>query len=82
MKTKESLFFSVLYLLNSSKNRAITDITHLKLEVNEMVKDPVCKMDVDEKKAKFKSDYNGKAYYFCSATCKTSFDKNPTKYIK
>jgi YHS domain-containing protein len=45
-----------------------------------MAKDPVCGMMVDEKKAKFKSDYNGKTYYFCAPTCKTTFDKNPTKY--
>jgi YHS domain-containing protein len=45
-----------------------------------MAKDPVCGMVVDEKKAKFKSDYKGKTYYFCAPTCKTTFDKNPTKY--
>ena len=46
-----------------------------------MTKDPVCGMMVDEKKAKFKSDYNGKAYYFCAASCKTTFDKNPSKFV-
>ena len=45
-----------------------------------MAKDPVCGMMVDEKKAKFKSDYNGKTFYFCAATCKSTFDKNPLKY--
>jgi len=45
-----------------------------------MAIDPVCKMKVDEKKAKFKSEYQGKTYYFCSAQCKTDFDKNPKKY--
>ncbi|MGQ9718365.1 MAG: YHS domain-containing protein [Nitrososphaerales archaeon] len=47
-----------------------------------MAKDPICGMDVDEKKAKLKSDYKGKTYYFCSTTCKLTFDKNPGKYIK
>jgi YHS domain-containing protein len=47
-----------------------------------MVKDPVCKMDVNEKTAKLKSDYNDKTYYFCSSSCKTNFDKNPSKYVK
>lgn len=46
-----------------------------------MTKDPVCGMNVDEKTAKFKSNYNGKAYYFCAQSCKTTFDKNPTKYV-
>ena len=45
-----------------------------------MAKDPVCGMMVDEKKAKFKSDYNGKAFYFCAASCKATFDKDPAKY--
>jgi YHS domain-containing protein len=47
-----------------------------------MAKDPVCKMEVTEKTAKFKSEYKGTAYYFCSPSCKTTFDKNPAKYVK
>jgi Cu+-exporting ATPase len=31
-----------------------------------MVKDPVCGMNVDEKTANLKSEYMGKAYYFCN----------------
>jgi YHS domain-containing protein len=45
-----------------------------------MAKDPVCGMMVDEKKAKFKSDYNGKTFYFCAASCKATFDKTPAKF--
>jgi len=45
-----------------------------------MAKDPVCSMIVDEKKAKFKSDYNGKTFYFCAASCKATFDKSPAKF--
>jgi YHS domain-containing protein len=43
--------------------------------------DPVCKMTVDEKTAKFKSDYKGKTYYFCAPGCKKSFDKKTKKYL-
>ena len=46
-----------------------------------MAIDPVCKMKVDEKKAKFKSEYQGKAYYFCSAQCKKELEENPKKYV-
>jgi len=46
-----------------------------------MAKDPVCGMMVDEKKARFKSEYMGRTYYFCNQSCKTTFDKNPTKYV-
>ncbi|MGB9856976.1 MAG: YHS domain-containing protein [Dictyoglomaceae bacterium] len=46
-----------------------------------MAKDPVCGMEVDEKKAVATSEYKGKIYYFCSKACKTAFDKDPEKYI-
>lgn len=44
------------------------------------VKDPVCGMDVDPATAAYKSEYKGQTYYFCSAGCKKSFDKEPEKY--
>ncbi|MGB8656588.1 MAG: YHS domain-containing protein [Candidatus Zixiibacteriota bacterium] len=46
-----------------------------------MAKDPVCKMDVDEKTAKLKSEHKGKTYYFCAPGCKKAFDQNPEKYV-
>ncbi len=46
-----------------------------------MVKDPVCGMNVDEKKATDKSLYQGRTYYFCSPGCKQAFDKEPQKYV-
>jgi len=46
-----------------------------------MAIDPVCKMEVDEKTAKFKSEYKGKTYYFCAPGCKKEFDDNHEKYI-
>lgn len=46
-----------------------------------MAIDPVCKMEVDEKKAAATSEYKGKKYYFCAPGCKKSFDQNPEKYL-
>jgi len=46
-----------------------------------MAKDPVCGMDVDEKSAAGKSEYQGTTYYFCSPGCKQAFDKEPEKYV-
>jgi len=46
-----------------------------------MAIDLVCKMEVDEKTAKYKSDYKSKTYFFCAAGCKKSFDANPEKYL-
>jgi YHS domain-containing protein len=45
-----------------------------------MAIDPICKMKVDEKNAKYTSVYEGKTYYFCAPGCKKEFDKNPKKY--
>ena len=47
-----------------------------------MAIDPVCKMTVDEKTAKHKTDYKGKTYYFCAPGCKIAFEENPEKYLK
>ena len=46
-----------------------------------MAKDVVCGMEIDEKKAAGKSEYKGQTYYFCSAGCKKTFDKEPEKYV-
>jgi Cu+-exporting ATPase len=48
----------------------------------DMAKDPVCGMEVNEKKAAGKSEYKGKVYYFCAPGCKKAFDENPQKYVK
>lgn len=45
-----------------------------------MAIDPICKMEVDEKTAQYKSEYNGKTYFFCAPGCKKTFDENPDKY--
>ena len=47
-----------------------------------MERDVVCGMQVDQSKAAGTSQYNGKTYYFCSNSCKTNFDADPTRYAK
>jgi len=44
-------------------------------------KDPVCGMLVDESGAKYVSDYRGQSYYFCCASCKQAFDRQPETYL-
>lgn len=46
-----------------------------------MVKDPVCKMVLDEGKASFSTEYKGERYYFCGAGCKERFEKGPEKFL-
>lgn len=45
-----------------------------------MAKDPVCGMEVDEKKAAATSEYRGVTYYFCATGCKRTFDQDLEKY--
>ena len=47
-----------------------------------MAIDPICKMEIEDKKAKATSEYKGKKYYFCATGCKATFDKNPDKYTE
>ena len=45
-----------------------------------MAKDPICGMFVDESKPPFKSEYQGRMFYFCSSGCKNTFEKDPQRY--
>jgi YHS domain-containing protein len=45
-----------------------------------VTKDPVCGMEVDEKKARRTSTFNGRTYHFCSDSCKKRFDDDPGKF--
>ena len=47
-----------------------------------MKRDPVCNMEVDERSAAGRSQYQGQTYYFCSDGCKEKFDNNPQQYAK
>jgi Cu+-exporting ATPase len=42
--------------------------------------DPACGMKVETATAEYRSFRNGNAYYFCSAGCKESFDKDSTRF--
>jgi xanthine dehydrogenase accessory factor len=44
-------------------------------------KDPICGMTVNVEKAKYKSEFRDQWFYFCCASCKQSFDKQPEKYV-
>jgi uncharacterized membrane protein YraQ (UPF0718 family)/YHS domain-containing protein len=47
----------------------------------QLVRDPVCGMSVDPDHAEYRSVQEGKTYYFCSAGCMETFDKDPGKYV-
>lgn len=74
---------SVTVVSNSLRLRAFKPFRSEKIMEGgeKMAIDPVCKMEVDEKKAAATSDYKGKKYYFCAKSCKKAFDQNPEKYL-
>jgi uncharacterized membrane protein YraQ (UPF0718 family)/YHS domain-containing protein len=45
-----------------------------------LVHDPVCGMSVDPATATEKVEYAGATYYFCSAGCRSTFEKDPARY--
>jgi Cu+-exporting ATPase len=47
----------------------------------EMVKDPVCGMNINAAAAAGSSEYEGVTYYFCAVGCKEAFDAEPSKYV-
>jgi YHS domain-containing protein len=54
-----------------------------KHESHGTVKDLICGMDVDPNSPHtLKSEHGGKTYYFCSDSCKKSFESNPGQYAQ
>lgn len=50
------------------------------LVAGELVKDPVCGMEIDPASAAGSSKYERQTHYFCNLKCKESFDAEPEKY--
>jgi len=46
------------------------------------LRDPVCGAVLDEKTAKFRINFEGETYYFCSVICKKKFKRHPNKFVK
>jgi YHS domain-containing protein len=64
-----------------SHSHAVAAVPGEKMERERVAIDPVCGMSVDTEHAEYRSFQKGDTYYFCSAGCKETFDKNPGKYI-
>jgi len=45
-----------------------------------MATDPVCGMEVDERKSDYESTHAGKKFYFCSQECRDKFEDNPNQF--
>ena len=44
-------------------------------------KDPICGMNVSIANARYKAEFEGKTFYFCCASCKQTFEREPTRYL-
>ena len=43
--------------------------------------DPVCGMAVKQQNGPLVFKYDDSLFYFCAESCRTNFEKNPTKYL-
>lgn len=48
--------------------------------INQQARDPICGMSVDTSKAKYKTEYQGKWFYFCCGGCLQKFAANPQAF--
>lgn len=53
----------------------------IKIASTQMVKDPVCGMDVDPESAAGSYEYQGETYFFCNPYCLEKFKAEPAKYL-
>jgi YHS domain-containing protein len=75
----------VLCQLLGSRRKLGESLSTLALHIpqgNEMPRDPVCGLVLDEKTARFKIKHEGETYYFCTSVCKKRFKRNPDKFVK
>ncbi|MFZ5481151.1 MAG: YHS domain-containing protein [Myxococcota bacterium] len=50
-------------------------------DVIDTVKDPVCGMEVDPRKAAAWRERRGRTFHFCSTVCAKSFDEDPERFV-
>lgn len=46
-----------------------------------VVRDPVCGMEINLENAEERSEYEGEVFYFCSDQCRNRFDEEPGKFV-
>ncbi len=81
--SEEEIAVSILAeIVQLSRSQAIEQsdlaVSH---EENQEAKDPICGMTVEIETALYKSESDGKAFYFCCGACKQTFDSQPDKYL-
>jgi xanthine dehydrogenase accessory factor len=77
--TPEEIALSILAEIVQRRPRAST-IEEARPAPAEAI-DPVCGMAVEIATARYVAAHAGQTYYFCSAGCKRSFEKEPSQYL-
>jgi xanthine dehydrogenase accessory factor len=81
MGSPEEIAVSILAeIVQLNRSRAV-EHKHTPVWPEQEVKDPICGMTVGVDAAKYKSEFDGKWFYFCCAGCKQTFDRQPDKYV-
>jgi xanthine dehydrogenase accessory factor len=79
-RSQEEIAVSILAEIVQCRSQAsqpnVLDVTAETAES----KDPICGMTVNIEKAKYKSEFDSRSFYFCCPGCKQTFDKQPEKY--
>jgi Cu2+-exporting ATPase len=73
---------TVIVAINAQTLRRYEPKVTLPKENHNIVKDPVCGMEITPETAYSQTEHQGQIYYFCSQKCATDFKKDPEKYIK
>jgi len=78
----EEIAVSILAeIVQLTRAKTVTRETPARLPtVTSETRDPICGMTVDMGNAKHKSEYEGKTFFFCCASCKQKFEKQPELY--
>ena len=65
-------------IVSESPKRA--DSAADQIDVGSYSADPVCGMDVDVRTARFATEHDGRAFFFCCAGCRAAFLADPGTY--
>jgi xanthine dehydrogenase accessory factor len=82
VRTLQEIALSVVAEIVSIRRRRAPQAEPVAAQLEStMVEDPVCHMTVDARTTQTMLQFESVVYYFCSAHCKNSFEKNPREYI-
>jgi xanthine dehydrogenase accessory factor len=76
-----SIIAEIVSLRRSQERKAAAATQTVDLSAPQLAEDPVCHMKVDPQAAAGSFFFAGVTYYFCNPRCKSSFEKDPQKYL-